>query len=56
MHVENKICSPHVAVDGTHFMRNLIGDVAHQDHNRVVSDLHYRAHRFDLYLELLSIF
>ena len=72
VHVENKICSQswitvffqqrvgycsvRRAVDGTHCVRNLISDVAHQDHNSVMSDFHYRAYSFDLYLELWSIF
>ena len=37
-------CSFCKAVDG-----NLIIDVAHQDHNSIMSDWHYRAHRFDLF-------
>ena len=50
-------CSVWKAVDRTHFLRNLIGsDLAHQDYNGIVKDRHCRAHRFDLYLELLSIF
>ena len=34
-------------VDGTHFVRDLISIVAH---NSIMSDWHYRACRFDLYL------
>ena len=49
-------CSVCKAVDGTHFVRNLISDVAHQNHNSIMSDWHYRVHRFDLYLERWSIF
>ena len=49
-------CGVCKAVEGTHFLRNLISDVAHQNHNSITSDWHYRAHRFDLYLELWSIF
>ena len=46
-------CSVCKAVDGTHFVRDLISsDEAHQDHNSIMSDWHYRAHRFDLYLEV----
>ena len=40
-------------MDGTHFVGDLIlkhSDQAHLDHNSVMSDWHYRAHRFDLYL------
>ena len=50
--VENKICSQHVRLWMGHviFVRNLIGDVAHQDHNSFVSDWHYRAHRFDQFV------
>ena len=44
-------CSVCKAVDGTHFVRNLISDVAHQDHNSIMSDWHERAHRLDLYLD-----
>ena len=31
-------------------------DQAHRDHNSVMSDWHYRAHRFDFHLELWKIF
>ena len=69
--MENKICSQsrslffqeHVGyctvckvVDGTHCVRNLISDVAVQNYNSFTSDWHYRAHRFDLCLDLWSIF
>ena len=40
-------CSVCRAVDGTHFVRNWISDVAHQDHNSIVSDWHYRAYGFE---------
>ena len=36
-------CSVFKAVDGTHLVRNLIGDVAHPDHNGIMSDWRYRA-------------
>ena len=49
-------CSVCKAVDGTHFVRNLISDVTHQDRYSIISDLHYRARKFYLYLELWSIF
>ena len=48
-------CSVCEAVDGTHFVRNLIrNDQVHQDLNKIIIsiDCHYRSHRFDLYVEL----
>ena len=44
-------CSVCKAVNGTHFVTNLIrSDQARQDHNKIIimMDCHYRAHRFDL--------
>ena len=48
-------CSFCKAVDGTHLVRNLISDVAHQDHNSIMSDWHYIARRFDFYLLFWTI-
>ena len=40
-------CSVWKAVDGTHFVRNLISsELAHQEYNHVMKDWHCRAHRF----------
>ena len=47
-------CSFCKAVGGTHLVRNLISDVAHQDHNSIMSDWHYGAHRFDLFLTTIA--
>lgn len=41
--VENKnICGVCKAVDGTHFVINLISDLGHQGYNIIMMDWHYR--------------
>ena len=44
------IVQPHVVI--AVFLRLWTSDQAHQNHNSSMSDWHYGAHRFDLYLEI----
>ena len=38
-------CSAYKAMDGTHFVRHLISsDLAHEDHNSIMTDWPYRSH------------
>ena len=51
VHMCFNYCSVSKAVDGTHFVRNLIrNDQTHQDLNKIIIMMvcHYRARRFDL--------
>lgn len=42
-HMENKnLCSVYKAVSGTHFVKKLISELAHQHHVSIMTDWHYK--------------